>query len=127
MAAVSPSERHHARAVALFESLPERVPFLVPAVFRVEVIAALARRGEAPELLDVVDALLRGPRFFSCAVDERLIETATEVARRAGLRAYDAIYVALALIRGAPLFTLDADLADRVATTFPTVQVRGGA
>ena len=125
VAVVSPSERHHAQAVALYESHPERMPFLVPGVFRVEVISALARRGEQADLLDVVDALLRGPRFFPHAVDDHLIDTATEVARRAGLRAYDAIYVAVALNTESPLYTLDVDLIDRVATAYPSLEVRG--
>jgi predicted nucleic acid-binding protein len=125
VAVVSPSERHHAQAVALYESHPEKSPFLVPGVFRVEVISALARRGERAELLDLVDALVRGPRFFPHPVDDHLIDAATEAARRAGLRAYDALYVALALHTASPLYTLDADLRDRVANAFPSLVVRG--
>lgn len=124
VAAISPAERHHASALALYESLPERTPFSVPGVFRVEVISALSRRGESADVLDLVDALLRGPRFFSFPVDDALIELATEVARKARLRAYDAIYVALALQSGSPLYTLDAELKDRIAIAYPTIVVR---
>ena len=125
VAVVSPTELHHDRAVALYESHPERMPFLVPALFRVEVMAALARRREPADLLDVVDALLRGPRFYQCKLDDHLIGTATEVSRQAGLRAYDAIYVAVALDREATLYTLDTDVRVRVARAFPSLRIRG--
>lgn len=124
VAAISPAESHHARARALYESHPDSQPFLVPSIFRVEVIAALARRGEGDELLDVVDALVRSPRFHTRALDPVLLDRATTVAREARLRAYDAVYLALALSAGAPLYTLDADLIARVTSTYPEVGVR---
>lgn len=127
VAAISPSERHHVSARPLFDSHPDNLPYLVPALFRVEVIATLSRRNESGELLDVVDALLRGPRFHTCPIDSDTIERATAVARLAGLRAYDAVYVALALSAGAPLYTLDIELRSRVETTFPEIAVRSEA
>ncbi len=127
VAAISPVERHHARARALFDSLPESEPFLVPDLFRVEVMAALARRGEPSDLLDAVDALVRGPRFCPQALDEALLERTVHVARIAGLRAYDALYVALALAWSQPLYTLDEDLASRSRTAFADLQVVGAA
>jgi predicted nucleic acid-binding protein len=123
VAAISPSERHHAQARTLYESHPDAQPYLVPSLFRVEVIAALARRGESDELLDVVDALVRSPRFHTCVLDPSLVERTTSVARRARLRAYDAVYLALALSVGAPLYTLDADLIARVMSTYPEIVV----
>jgi predicted nucleic acid-binding protein len=113
VAAISPSERHHEQALALFESQPDDVPYLVPSIFRVEVVSAFARRGESHDLLELVDALVRGPRFHAYAVDG-LIDEATQMARDAGLRAYDAVYAALARIEGAELFTLDEDLVMRL-------------
>jgi predicted nucleic acid-binding protein len=53
VAAISPAEVHHVAARSLFDSHPATRPFLVPSLFRVEVLAALARRGESNELLDV--------------------------------------------------------------------------
>lgn len=96
-----------------------------PEVFRVEVIAGLARRGESGELLDAGDALVRGPRFCACRLDERLLGEAVRVARAARLRAYDAVYVALALERNEPLFTLDGEVVARCQLSFPELRVFG--
>ena len=125
IAAISPSERHHRQARLLFESHPDTAQFLVPELFRVEVIAGLARRGEPIELLDAVDALVRGPRFYACRLDEDLHEEAVRVARLARLRAYDAMYVALALRRREPLFTLDGEVVSRCLVSFPDLRVVG--
>ena len=125
IAAISPSERHHRQARLLFESHPDSAQFLIPELFRVEVIAGLARRGEHAELLDAVDALVRGPRFYSCRLDEYLLGESVRVARLARLRAYDAVYVALALGRGEPLFTLDGEVVSRCSVSFPELRVVG--
>lgn len=127
VAAISPTERHHHQARLLFDSHPDSAPYLVPDLFRLEVLAALARRNEFPELLDTVDAILRSPRFHSCPLDEPLLETAVHVARVARLRAYDAAYVALALTHDEPLFTLDQDLGRRCRAAFPDLGVVGTA
>lgn len=123
VAALSPAERNHVTARALLAGVPEDRPFTVPAVFRIEVIAALARRGEPPELLDLVDALVRGPRFHAAALDARRIERAVDVARSAGLRAYDALYLALALELDAPLLTLDDELERKATRAYPEVRI----
>lgn len=125
IAAISPAERHHPRARSLFESHPETAQFLVPELFRVEVIAGLARRGEPSDLLDTVDAVLRGPRFFPCPLDGALLERAVEVARVARLRAYDAVYVALALLRNEPILTLDGDVVERCRGSYGQLRVFG--
>jgi predicted nucleic acid-binding protein len=121
VAAISPTEIHHVAARRLYESHPEERAYLVPSIFRVEVLAALARRGEPDEMLDTTDVLVSGPRFHSVAVDAPLIEAATRVARQAQLRAYDAVYVALALGRDAALLTLDFDVRTRIAAAFPNI------
>ena len=125
IAAISPSERHHRQARLLFESHPDSAQFLVPELFRVEVVAGLARRGEPAELLDAVDALVRGPRFYACRLDDDLLGEAVRVARLARLRAYDAVYVALALARLEPLFTLDGEVVARCLDVFPDLRVVG--
>ncbi len=125
VAAISPRERGHLAARRLFDSHPDTAPYLVPGLFQVEVIAALARRGEPSDLLDVVDALIRGPRFYVCSLDEDLLRLSLDVARTARLRAYDAVYVALALARRAPLFTLDEEVNARCRATIPELEVQG--
>lgn len=121
VAAISPAEIHHVAAQTLFDSHPATLPFLVPSLFRVEVLAALARRGEPDELLDPVAVLVSGPRFHAVEVDAFLIERASQVARAARLRAYDSIYVALALDRDARLLTLDAEVRSKTSLTFPAL------
>jgi predicted nucleic acid-binding protein len=125
IAAISPAERHHTRARRLFESHPDTEPYLVPDLFRVEVIAALSRRGERNELLDAVDAIVQGPRFHAAALDDELLRRAVDVARSARLRAYDAVYVALALKRDQPILTLDSDVVERATTCFERLRVFG--
>jgi predicted nucleic acid-binding protein len=123
VAAISPREIHHAAARALYDSHAADRAFLVPALFRVEVLAALARRNEPDELLDTVDVLVSGPRFHAVTLDASLVERATQVARAARLRAYDAVYVALALNRHAALLTLDSEVRSKVAASFPHVSL----
>jgi len=119
LAAISPSELHHGPARALFDSAPDSQPFLVPSLFRLEVLAALARRRESNELLDAVDAMVSGPRFHTVALEALLIERSVAVARAARLRAYDAVYAALALEQKAALLTLDRELCSRLDAAFP--------
>jgi predicted nucleic acid-binding protein len=123
VAAISPSEIHHGVARKLHDSWPEDQSFLVPSLFRVEVLAALARRGEPNELLDTVEVLVSGPRFHGIAIDASLIELATQVARVARLRAYDAVYVALALSRDAVLLTLDSEIRSKMIEAYPNLKL----
>ncbi len=123
VAALSPTERHHAQARRLFERLPESTPYLVPTLFRVEVIAALSRRGESVELLDLVDAMMVGPRFHAVPLDSAVLDVALKVSRAARIRAYDAVYVAVAMQAEAPLCTLDREVRIRVEATFPGVVI----
>jgi predicted nucleic acid-binding protein len=124
VAYLSPSEHHHEQALRLWDGYPPEEPFAVPAVFRLEVIAAMARRGESSDVLDAIDALARGPKFEAVPLSGGLLDTAARVARAARLRAYDALYAALALERGCPLLTLDGDVARRLGKVFPDLEVR---
>jgi predicted nucleic acid-binding protein len=125
VAAISPTEVHHKSARKLYLSHLADRPFIVPSLFRIEVISALARRGESSELIDTVDVLVSGPRFHCVALDAPLVEQAARVARTARLRAYDSVYVALALGRGAALYTLDAEARTKIAQAFPRLKVVG--
>jgi predicted nucleic acid-binding protein len=127
VSALSPSEVHHARARGLLAATPEDEPFLVPSLFRVEVIAALARRGESAELLDTVEALVSGRRFHAVALDSEALDLAVQVVRTARIRAYDGLYVALALARDATLLTLDTELSAKARMAYPQLRVGGMA
>lgn len=125
IAAISPAERHHQRAKRLFDSHPDTEPFLVPELFRVEVVASLSRRGEPAAFVDTVDAVIRGPRFHSRPLDGALLEQTVQVTRLARLRAYDAIYVALALLADEPILTLDGEVVERSGASFADLRVFG--
>lgn len=113
VAAVRPSEPRHASALGLLAAHPP--PWLVPVVFRVEVAAALARRGEAEATTRAVDVHLRGPAFQPVPIDDVVLDEAIRLARDARLRGYDAIYAATASVTGATLLTLDEELRTRLA------------
>jgi predicted nucleic acid-binding protein len=89
---------------------------VVPAIFSVEVAAALARVHEpAPAIQAYVDALLR--------TAARVVPLSPAVARRARdtamrwrLRAADALYVSLAAWESLPLCTLDREMSQRGAS-----------
>lgn len=89
---------------------------VVPAIFSVEVAAALARADEpTPAIRAYVDALLRmAARVvpLSPAVARR----ARETAMRWRLRAADALYVSLAEWESLPLCTLDPEMSRRGAS-----------
>lgn len=121
VAAISPREIHHRAARALYDAYAADRAFLVPSLFRVEVLAALSRRGEPDELIDTVDLLVSGPRFHSIPIDGSLIERSVQVARAGRLRAYDAVYVALALNADAAFLTLDSEVRSKVAEVFPSL------
>lgn len=125
IAAISPAERHHHRAKRLFDRHPDTEPFLVPDLFRVEVVAGLSRRGEPAAFVDTVDAVIRGPRFHARPLDGALLERTVYVARLARLRAYDAVYVALALLADAPFLTLDGEVAERSGASFAELRLFG--
>jgi predicted nucleic acid-binding protein len=113
VAALRRSEPSH--AAALRHCLPVfagAVDVVVPAIFDVEVAAALARRGAEP---------LRIAQFFRRHIRSRRLVTlgpraaaaARDVAVAARLRAADAFYVWLAMRERIPLVTLDGEVRDR--------------
>lgn len=123
IASIAPAEAHHPVARALLAGFPEDEPFVVPSLFRVEVIAALSRRNAPEAWLDLIDARLRGPRFLTVPLEAEVLDQATAVARRAKVRGYDAVYAAVALNRSLPLATLDPELVNRLAAAYPDLAV----
>lgn len=124
VATLSPVERHHAVAMALYALRPPDESFLVPGVFRLEILAALTRKGAPEALIDTADAQVRGPAFRSVPVSGALLDDAGTLARATGLRAYDALYAALAWRREATLLTLDQDVLRRLSDRDPALDVR---
>lgn len=115
VAALRTSEPSH--AASLRHCLPifaGATAIVVPAIFEVEVAAALARRGAAP---------VRVAQFFRRHFRSRTLVTlgpraaraARDVAVAARLRAADAFYVWLAMRERIPLVTLDAEVRDRAS------------
>ncbi|HEY6461456.1 MAG TPA: type II toxin-antitoxin system VapC family toxin [Polyangiaceae bacterium] len=113
VAALRASEPHHAdalrRCMPLFAGADEIV---VPAIFDVEVVSALARRGVSAAGIE---------RFFEAHFATRRLVTlgpraaraARAVAANTQLRAADAFYVWVAAREGLPLVTLDGDVLAR--------------
>jgi predicted nucleic acid-binding protein len=116
VAALRTGEPHHADALRccmpIFTGSDEIV---VPAIFDVEVVSALVRRGAA---------LAGVERFFEAhfatrqlvTIGPRAARAARLVAAKTRLRAADALYVWLAARDGLPLVTLDADVLARAGT-----------
>jgi len=106
---------HRAAQARVARILRGEDELIVPTIFSVEVVAALARVDEpAAEIRAYVDALLR--------VAARIVPLSPVVARRARetamrwrLRAADALYVSLASWESLPLCTLDREMRQRGA------------
>lgn len=115
VAACRPQEVGHRAAAKLLAAVRAvGSPLVEPAVLPVEVAAALSRTGtEAGLARDYALALLGLPRFTLVAVDERLARQATDLAARHRLRGADALYVAVALLYGSSLVSLDREQLQR--------------
>jgi predicted nucleic acid-binding protein len=114
VAAVRPREPSHSpsrlRVSRVLRGLDDIV---VPALFSVEVGAALARAGEdLPAVQAYVESLL-GAAETVVSLGPRAAGRAREAAMRWRLRAADAVYVSLAVREGIPLCTLDREVLER--------------
>jgi predicted nucleic acid-binding protein len=103
------AEAAHTDANSLLEALAARgVPILAPCIVMPEVAAALARGVDDPQLASQATGLYRRwPGLELVPVDEALAELAVGIAAEQRIRGCDAVYVALALWRGATLISLD--------------------
>lgn len=89
---------------------------VVPALLEAEVTGAIARRiGDAQFALRAIETILRLPALRIVPVDKRLAHEASALAANLRLRGADAIYVAVALHLGIPLFTWDAEQRQRAS------------
>jgi predicted nucleic acid-binding protein len=117
VAAARPREPSHRAAQARVAGiLRGEDELIVPAVFSVEVAAALARVDElAPAIRAYVDALLRAAARV-VPLSPVAARRARETAMRWRLRAADALYVSLAAWEDLPLCTLDREMRQRGAS-----------
>jgi predicted nucleic acid-binding protein len=96
------------------------LPVALPALARLEVACALARRlRDAPAARHIADGMVRSPLVSEHALDAALIDSAVAAGTDAFLRAADAVYLALARNLGAAVVTWDGELIRRADATTP--------
>jgi predicted nucleic acid-binding protein len=100
----------------------------LPAVARLEVACALARRWrDAQAGRRLADALLAGPTIRERPVDAGLVAKAVELGTEAFLRGADALYAAVARSEDAELVAWDADLVARAGARTPSEWLSGSS
>lgn len=113
VAALRSHEPGHAaalrRCMPLFSGHDEIV---VPAIFEIEVVSALVRRGAAPASVDRFFEMHFGSRRVA-VIGPRAARAARAIASSTRLRAADALYVWLAAREGLPLVTADGEVLQR--------------
>jgi predicted nucleic acid-binding protein len=116
VAAVRPTEPSHRAARArLIALLTGTDSIVVPAIFDVEVTAALVRGQASSSAAQGYLERDLGARQL-VAIGPRAARAISGVSARTRLRAADASYVWVASSRGLPLVTLDVEIARRVGT-----------
>jgi predicted nucleic acid-binding protein len=81
---------------------------IAPALFVTEIAAAISRQTRQPSYARAIIAQLHGMfNLQLVAIDEELIDGATEIATDLGLRGADALFVALAARLNVPLVSFD--------------------
>jgi len=116
VADIRPREPRHAEARAFLRRVAiEREPVALPVIVLPEVAAAISRGTGEPALARRLIAVLqRIPHFEFVPVSADLGQLAAALASDHRIRGCDAVYVALALERGARLITLDQQQRARV-------------
>ena len=115
VSALVPSDVHHAASRRWLEArLREGTPLVAPVILLAEVGGAVARRtGDTALGRQAVDMLLAFPTLRLAPVDDRLGSEAALLATQLRLRGVDAVYVATAILVGAPLVTWDVEQRKR--------------
>jgi predicted nucleic acid-binding protein len=115
VAFLRPTDANHPRVLKFMQkALSAPHDLLVPAIFRVEVAAALARASIGAGDVDRLMAVLLA-RAEVVTLGPKAARKAAHVAIACRLRGMDAIYVWVAQREGAPLVTLDREVCDRAA------------
>lgn len=89
-----------------------RDQIVVPAIFEIEVVSALVRRGAAPASVDRFFEKHFGSREL-VTIGPRAARAARAIASSTRLRAADALYVWVAARAGLPLVTADVEVLQR--------------
>jgi len=123
IAALRASEPGHAASLKL--CLPffgGRDDVVVPAIFDVEVVSALVRRGAEPaRVAELFDRHLATRDLV--AIGPRVVRVVRGIVSATRLRAADAFYVWVATREGIPLVTLDRDVIARAPLVGATVRM----
>ena len=107
----------HLPSVAwLARSRRSRSPLSIPTLALPEVAGAIARRtGDSAFAIEMTTALRRTRTFAIVPLDDDLVDQAVLLASERQIRGADAVYVALALLRGVALVTWDREMLARGA------------
>ncbi len=113
---VSSAERFHNQSVEFLRTIRfEQITVICPRLTLIECMAAIVRQkpdnGIAAQSL--VDLIQRFPKLRVVELTKRIMVESMEVAKISGLRAGDALHVAVAKIHGAKLVTLDDQMIER--------------
>ena len=115
VALFSPSDSFHDRSVKLFEALQDQdEDILIPSLALAEVTAALFRRTGNYEFAHAALRTLKDASVIRIEdVTVELAARASRLVRYAPLRGADAIYLALAEVEDAILYTFDSEQRER--------------
>ncbi len=117
VAALRPSEANHSAALTRCQPFfLGRDEVVVPAIFDIEVFAALTRRGVASSVVTSLFEHHFAARMIITVGPKAAIATRT-IAGLTRLRAADALYVWAAAREGLPLVTLGREVMQRAAVT----------
>ncbi len=113
---VSQDAHHVASRVWLDEQFEQGIDLVIPTLALAEVAGAVARRTRNEEAgRRALRAVQATPLLRLVPLDEKLGESAAELAASLSLRGADAVYVAVARALGVPLFTWDRELLARAS------------
>ena len=108
-------DKHHDVSSTCITALLESDSRLViPVLAWPEVAGAIARRSGNAGYGNNAVAAIRAMRWIeNVSMDDLLAEKSAQIAATLKLRGADAVYVALAVVRRAPLITLDTEMLER--------------
>jgi predicted nucleic acid-binding protein len=121
IAAYDPHDRFHSKSKIFLTTLARRqLKLYGPAFVTVEAGCALARRAQSAQAgVQAVQRLSVYPLLTLLPTNELLLTTAGELGARYLIRGADALFVAAAVLSGAPLVSWDQELVGRAGAITP--------